>query len=219
MEHGMATHSAQGAQEPETEDEISRRTFMVGAVTVMSGLIGVGLAIPILGGLLPQGGSGTGTWSPLTKAELAELEIATQKPVKLSFSMTTKDAYLPEQTLQDYVWGIKVDPSRFRAARPDIFNGPGGKADVSYDVVNMSFVVFSPLCPHLGCRYAWDPASNKFLCPCHGSQYNLEGAHLAGPAPRGLDPLPLREQHGVAELMWIRYQSTTPDRIVISYQS
>ncbi len=50
--------------------------------------------------------------------------------------------------------------------------------------------------------------------------YDLDGTHLAGPAPRGLDPLPLREQNGIAEVMWIVYQSnTTPDRIVISYQS
>ncbi|HUY41924.1 MAG TPA: ubiquinol-cytochrome c reductase iron-sulfur subunit [Candidatus Dormibacteraeota bacterium] len=216
----MSTHSAQGAQEqPETPDEISRRSFMVKAVVTMSGVIGVGLAIPIIGGLIPEAGSGAGSWSPLTHAELSELEAATRKPVKLSFTMTTKDAYLPEQTLEDYVWGIKVDPARFRAARPDIFNGPGGKPDVPYDVANMTFVVFSPLCPHLGCRYAWDASANKFLCPCHGSVYNFDGAHLAGPAPRGLDPLPLREKSGIAQVMWIRYQSTTPDRIVISYQA
>ncbi len=192
---------------------------MVGAVVTVSGIIGLGLAIPIIGGLIPQGTAKTGTWSPLTKAEFGDLETATNTPVKLDFSMTTKDAYLPEETMQDYVWGIKVNPARFRAARPDIFNGPGGKADVPYNVVNMSFVLFSPLCPHLGCRYNWDSAANKFMCPCHGSQYNFDGAHLAGPAPRGLDPLPMREQKGIAELMWIRYQSTTPDRIVISYVS
>ena len=217
----MAIHSAHGGtqEQPETPDEISRRTFMVGAVVTVSGVIGLGLAIPIIGGLIPEGGSGTGSWSPLTKAELGELDTATEKPVKLSFSMTTKDGYLPQQTLEDYVWGVKVDPARFVAARPDIFDGPGGKADVPYNVVNMSFVIFSPLCPHLGCRYNWDATSNKFLCPCHGSQYNLEGAHLAGPAPRGLDPLPFREQSGIAQVMWIRYKSTTPDRVVISYQS
>ena len=210
----MAIHSTHSAyDEPETPEEISRRRFMVNAVITMSGVIGLGLAIPILGGVIPSQESGSGgTWSPLTKAEFAELEAATQKPVKLSFAM-------PEQTLQDYVWGIKVDPSRFRASRTDIFNGPGEKPDVPYEVANMSLVVFSPLCPHLGCRYNWDSNTGRFLCPCHGSVYDLEGAHLAGPAPRGLDPLPLREQDGTADVMWIRYKSTTPDRIVISYQS
>ncbi|MGH7736780.1 MAG: ubiquinol-cytochrome c reductase iron-sulfur subunit [Candidatus Tyrphobacter sp.] len=216
----MASHSIHGAgEEEQTPDEVSRRTFMVNAVVVMSGVIGLGIAIPIIGGLIPQGGSGKGTWSPLTGAEMGELDKATSTPVKLSFSMTTKDDYLPAETLNDYVWGIKVNPTRFHAARPDLFNAPDGKADVPYRVVNMSFVLFSPLCPHLGCRYAWNAAANKFMCPCHGSQYNFDGAHLAGPAPRGLDPLPLREQSGTAQLMWIRYQSTTPDRIVVSYVS
>jgi len=34
-----------------------------------------------------------------------------------------------------------------------------------------------------------------------------------------LDPLPLREQSGQAEVTWIVYQSNTPQRIVVSYQA
>lgn len=215
-----APHNAHGTDDDlGTPEEISRRTFMANAVVTMSGVIGLGLTIPIVGGLIPSDASGAGTWSPLTKTELTDLEAATQKPVKLTFTMTTKDAYLPEQTLPDYVWGVKVDPARFRKARPDLFAGPGGQAEVPYPVVSMSFVIFSPLCPHLGCRYDWNAGTGKFLCPCHGSVFDFEGVHLAGPAPRGLDPLPFREQSGVAQIMWIRYKSTTPDRVVISYQS
>ncbi len=216
----MAIEDAHGAQEPpETPDEISRRTFMVNAVVTMSGIVGLGLVIPIVGGLVPQGSQQKGQWSPLTQAEMADLDAATKTPVKLSFAMTTKDAYLPPQTMQDYVWGIRVNPARFRAARPDLFVGPGDKADVPYPVINMSFVIFSPICPHLGCYFNWNAQANRFLCPCHGSQYNFDGAHLAGPAPRGLDPLPFRERSGIADIMWIRYASTTPDRIVISYKA
>ncbi len=90
---------------------------------------------------------------------------------------------------------------------------------MDYPVVNMGFVVFSPICPHLGCYYNWSDAQNRFMCPCHGSQYTLDGTHVAGPAPRGLDPLPLREQSGAAEVTWIIYQSNTPQRIVVSYQA
>ena len=64
-----------------------------------------------------------------------------------------------------------------------------------------------------------DRGANKFMCPCHGSQYNFDGTHIAGPAPRGLDPLPLREQTGAAEVTWIQYQPNTPNRVVVSYQA
>ena len=31
------------------------------------------------------------------------------------------------------------------------------------------------VCTHLGCVVPWNKAENKFMCPCHGSQYNSEG--------------------------------------------
>lgn len=200
-------------------DEISRRTFMANATLTIGGIVGVVLAIPIIGSLLPPKNSSAGSWAPLSAEELAALQKATDKPVKMTFTLKFTDAYLPEQSVPEYVWGIKVDPAKFQSARPDIFNLPGSKPNVPYDVVNMGFVVFSPICPHLGCYYNWSDAANRFMCPCHGSQYTFDGTHVAGPAPRGLDPLPFREQNGAAEVTWIIYQSNSPQRIVVSYQA
>lgn len=209
-------HSAY--DDPGTPEEITRRTFMANATLAIGGLVGLGLAIPLVGSLIPTGGAGSGAWAPLTGTELSELEKATATPVKLAFQLRGKDGYLPEQMSSEYVWGIKVDPAKFEKSRPGLFT-PAGKSTLPYNAVNLSFVVFSPICPHLGCRYDWTPQANRFKCPCHGSVYTLDGAHVSGPAARGLDPLPLREQSGVAQIMWIRYQATVPDRIVISYQS
>ena len=202
---------------PETPEEISRRTFMANATMTVSGIIGIVLAVPIVGSLVQVGGGGKGSWSPLTADELNSLQTATSKPVKMNFTLKYKDGYLPEQAADEYVWGIKIDQAKFQAARPDIYKTSGG--DTTYPAVNMGFVVFSPICPHLGCRFNWSESANKFLCPCHGSQYNFDGTHVAGPAPRGLDPLPLREQSGSAEVTWIQYQPNTPNRIVVSYQA
>ena len=190
---------------------------MANATMTVGGIIGIVLAVPIVGSLVQLGGGGKGSWSPLTKSEMDSLQSATTKPVKMSFTLKYKDGYLPEQAADEYVWGIKIDPEKFRAARPDIYKTSGG--DTSYPAVNMGFVIFSPICPHLGCRFNWSASANKFLCPCHGSQYNFDGTHVAGPAPRGLDPLPLREQSGAAEVTWIQYRPNTPDRIVVSYQA
>ena len=43
------------------------------------------------------------------------------------------------------------------------------------------------VCTHLGCLYAWQGSQNKFICPCHGSQFQRGGQYIAGPAPRSLD--------------------------------
>jgi cytochrome b6-f complex iron-sulfur subunit len=41
-------------------------------------------------------------------------------------------------------------------------------------------------CTHLGCVVPWDPNLAKFVCPCHGSQYDAKGSVLRGPAPSSL---------------------------------
>ena len=45
-------------------------------------------------------------------------------------------------------------------------------------------------CTHQGCQP--DPVGDRFVCPCHGSEFDMEGAVLRGPAER---PLP---RYGVA---------------------
>jgi cytochrome b6-f complex iron-sulfur subunit len=42
------------------------------------------------------------------------------------------------------------------------------------------------VCTHLGCVVPWNRAANKFMCPCHGSQYDQTGKVVRGPAPLSL---------------------------------
>lgn len=42
-------------------------------------------------------------------------------------------------------------------------------------------------CPHLGCTVPWVEGEGKFVCPCHGSEYEPTGQNIAGPAPRPMD--------------------------------
>lgn len=36
------------------------------------------------------------------------------------------------------------------------------------------------VCTHLGCIYDWKPAENKYICPCHGSQFERDGTFIQG---------------------------------------
>ncbi len=50
----------------------------------------------------------------------------------------------------------------------------------------------SATCSHLGCRVRWDAPKKQYLCPCHGGVYDRDGKVVAGPPPRGLDPVNVR---------------------------
>lgn len=48
-------------------------------------------------------------------------------------------------------------------------------------------VALNGLCTHLDCLFDWDLPDERFVCPCHGSQFDLHGNCLSGPAARNLD--------------------------------
>lgn len=66
----------------------------------------------------------------------------------------------------------------------------GLKGDPTYIVVESSDSIadfgINAVCTHLGCVVPWNDAENKFICPCHGSQYNSQGKVVRGPAPLSL---------------------------------
>ena len=39
------------------------------------------------------------------------------------------------------------------------------------------------ICTHLGCTPIWHPAEERIKCPCHGSNFLIDGQNVAGPAP------------------------------------
>ncbi len=219
----MATHEAKAYQEPGTPDEQSRRTFLANATVAVGGIIGLVLAVPLAASLIPESllkpDKAGGTWADLTPQDVTQIQGATKTPVKITFSFQYQDGYLPASPDTEFVWGVKLSPQmmqNFQQSRPDLFTLGGKVAYAPFDQ-QMGFAIFSSVCPHLGCRFEWTPSANRFICPCHGSQFDLVGQHLAGPAPRGLDPLPFREQSGKAQITWIQYKAQQPDRIIVSY--
>ncbi|MCZ7541885.1 MAG: Rieske (2Fe-2S) protein [Anaerolineae bacterium] len=53
------------------------------------------------------------------------------------------------------------------------------------------FLALHSKCPHLACVVGWDEARNRFSCPCHGSEFERDGAVITAPAPRPLDRFPV----------------------------
>lgn len=109
------------------------------------------------------------------------------KPVDLNFADPNADAFL-RKTVERSCWAVAHS---------------AGKV-----------TVFSPICPHLGCRYDWHSSSNAFVCPCHGSVFALDGKVLAGPAPRPLDTLPNEIRAGELFVEWERFKLGIPAKVV-----
>jgi Rieske Fe-S protein len=55
-------------------------------------------------------------------------------------------------------------------------------------------------CPHLGCSYAFDDGKQHFVCPCHGSEFALDGRVLHGPATSPLSRLTWQTGPGTNEI-------------------
>jgi cytochrome b6-f complex iron-sulfur subunit len=48
---------------------------------------------------------------------------------------------------------------------------------------NDTLYALSTVCTHLGCLTGYFPSEELFKCPCHGSNFSLQGDPVAGPAP------------------------------------
>ena len=47
-------------------------------------------------------------------------------------------------------------------------------------------IALSTTCTHRGCDVRWNDERHLIVCPCHGSEYDLNGGNLKGPAKRPL---------------------------------
>lgn len=67
----------------------------------------------------------------------------------------------------------------------------GLKGDPTYVVVKDDGEIanygINAVCTHLGCVVPWNTSEGKFMCPCHGSQYDATGKVVRGPAPLSLE--------------------------------
>jgi len=63
------------------------------------------------------------------------------------------------------------------------------KVYVRWEQINRNtgrWVVLSAICQHLKCKVEFFPDQDKFVCPCHGSEYDMDGEVLKRPTRRSL---------------------------------
>ncbi len=144
----------------------SRRTFFAWVTAAAAAVIGLCLAVPLVGYFVsPALKRRESSWVDV--GGLDELPVG--EPKQLDYVATVRDGWM-ETKVHKAVWVVKEG--------------------------NGQVTVFSPMCTHLGCGYHWDRGDRQFKCPCHGSVFDITGRVLGGPAPRPLDRLPLKIENG-----------------------
>lgn len=65
-------------------------------------------------------------------------------------------------------------------------------------------------CPHAGCSVGFSGEKGSFICPCHDSAFNVEGAiaNASSPSPRALDALEVEVR--AENEVWVRFQNFQP---------
>jgi nitrite reductase/ring-hydroxylating ferredoxin subunit len=70
-------------------------------------------------------------------------------------------------------------------------------------------------CPHAGCFVSFDPQSTTFRCPCHNSQFALDGAIIQpSPSPRAMDSLECQVRGAEILVKFEEFYSGRADKVV-----
>ena len=71
---------------------------------------------------------------------------------------------------------------------PDLNDGITFVENLIVEKTGENIKIYSSTCTHLGCKINQEK-NNKFICPCHGSQFALNGEVIKGPATKKLTQL------------------------------
>jgi len=145
------------ASVPNDVPTMGRRQFMNLLVGGAAGVTVLGALYPVVQYFVPPS-SGAAGGGTTAKDALGNDLVASQ--------------FLDSHQVGDHVLaqGLKVDPTYY----------------VVTETKEIASFGLNAVCTHLGCVVPWNVAENKFMCPCHGSQYNSEGKVVRGPAPLSL---------------------------------
>jgi len=84
------------------------------------------------------------------------------------------------------------------------------------------FLAMSRRCTHLSCTVPWVSTENKFICPCHSSEFDIRGEVANPPAPRALDlyPIDIRNNILTVDTGKLRKRSVfAPDQVTYPKKS
>jgi menaquinol-cytochrome c reductase iron-sulfur subunit len=154
----------------EIETTPSRRRFLARLACAVHATLAAGLSVPFLGYLF-------GRTRPSAEEQWIRLgpppDLAPGRPAKIEFEAEEGEGWWRRRSRR-VAWLVRGEDRRWTA--------------------------FASRCTHLGCPYFWNQQRARFLCPCHGGVFDVEGRVQEGPPLRPLDRHRVRADQGA---LWI----------------
>jgi menaquinol-cytochrome c reductase iron-sulfur subunit len=135
----------------------TRRTFYVSAINMLGALMAAAVALPAALYLAIRPKTADDS-NWIELTDVSQLKLNT--PLEVLYERKRVDGW-QKVTEKSSAWVVKTE--------------------------DHNVVAYMPACTHLACPYHWENKVNKFVCPCHGSDFSLDGKVLMGPASRPLD--------------------------------
>lgn len=204
---------------PDLEKDVKRRTFFMNFTHVIGFLIGLPMAYPILRFLMnPMYVPFDNDWFQVGNvSKIKQNDIG----VQFQYKKNVKEVYMPESEIEKSVWILKASSEvldKVYQGKDQEFRDASGRL-IWTNKKDFPYIAFSGKCPHLGCAFKWrqhKTLGQVFLCPCHLSIYDASGKVLDGPAPRGLDALPIRvSASGEVEIVDMEFKAGVKHQIRI----
>jgi thiosulfate dehydrogenase [quinone] large subunit len=138
----------------------TRRSFLLGTITGVTGIVGLGITGFMLNSLFQNGANTSTTPSP-----------------RGTDTSTTSGTSTGSSIVIAQVNAVAKNSST-------TFTIPStGDPGVLIHLPNDQFVAYDAICTHAGCVVDYDPTSQHLICPCHGATYDpaQQAEVLAGP--------------------------------------
>ena len=165
-------------------DSVDRRALVAGATTALAVGVGTAVAAGAVAGVSRLIGRAA---PPVASNSIGASTTTTSAPTSSSTSPASTQG-APQGTLLGKASQVPIGQAA-------TFTIPSnGDPGIVVHTVGGQWVAYDAVCPHAGCQVGFAASADVFVCPCHGSQFQVnDGAVLNGPAPRGLTPLKIVE--------------------------
>ena len=178
---------------PNAAEEPDRRCFIKGAACAIGGVASL---------------------VPMAAAVRVVLDPLGREREKSSGGFTRLCAASDLKPGQPTLFKIMADKSDKWSRYRDI---PIGAVWVMKAAAGSKISIYSTVCPHLGCFVNFREKEKDFYCPCHNSQFKLDGTAMNKTPPRDMDKLRLNEEKLKADgEVWVKYErfkTNTADRV------